>query len=256
MRDFENSSNTNRDFDKFYNNNYHSNEGYSANDNCNNDRCTVNRDYNNNYNYDNDRYSTNSAYNNYPNKNDENLNDLEEFFKKYKKQRTISTILFFIFFIIIAVFFAIGITTDDPKLKDQATQIFGYVFLGVCILSGVGLLLYPSTRRYIKKKRCKHLLKATVIGLKEERVYTEKYDGGHQAKSAFPQYEFYYMGKTYRVMEKSSRNFALPKIGSQVDMLINEENPYDFYVDEKSEDILFIVVGLMFFIGSISYIFS
>lgn len=119
-----------------------------------------------------------------------------------------------------------------------------YIFFAIFTLIGFGVGIYPIINKKRKLKRCKCLVKATVTGY--ERHHSSK--GG---STYAPKYEFFYMGEIYNVQESSSRNFALPAKGSQIDMLINEEDPYDFYIEQKAVDVLMLVVGFMFFVVGI-----
>ena len=98
------------------------------------------------------------------------------------------------------------------------------------------------------------MVKATVVGYKNRSRVNYDPDTGREGKPCVsPEYEFFYMGKIYQVTEISSRNYALPEIGSQIDMLINEEDPYDFYVEEKTDALTSLFIGFLFLAIGIVY---
>ncbi|MEE1282592.1 MAG: hypothetical protein UHK60_10160 [Acutalibacteraceae bacterium] len=255
MRDFDNYSNDDKEFDQFYNNNpntdrysEYNNYNNTFNSNYNNDAYSSNNNYNNNYN--NNRYSENRAYHNndyygmdYNEIYNEASGKLWEWCKQNKKK--IIKFIISIFLIWVGVFIlsiALAIVSFEISGKSRDVSLFFYLIISILI--GVFLLLYQPIRKYKKKKVCKYSVKATVVGFKE----TISHSKNGISKLFSPEYEFYYKGKTYIVEEKSSRNIALPKLGDKFDMLINEENPNDFYVSSISVNMIFVISGLIFFI--------
>lgn len=232
MNDFHNRPNTDRGFDEFYNNTFNNNDYNNIN---------IGRNYINKYN----QSKNNSS-------------------KKY----TTKTIIVYLFFIVMALVLLVLMGTilslsisatnePNPVKKQQLVQMTMYIFFCIFTFAGFGLLTYSIVDKKRKLKRCNHLIKATVVGYKNrasinhEKLYAES----GQKPCVSPEYEFFYMGENYHVIESSARNFALPTIGSQIDMFINEEDPYDFYIEKKTGNL---IIGFLFFaigIGGLIYIF-
>lgn len=306
MRDFDNRSNNDREFEEYYTNNqnadsygsYNNNNSsynnasfYGNYSNDSNDSYSSNNDYNNSYknsynsntytennnNYNNNSYSPNGAYNNnhnntfnnnynnnayppngtYNNNNYDNINrtanyekrakNFERVYKKQKKDSALAILVILAFFGVFGTFIFLAIMESNATSlaeQKQIEQMTTYVFFAIFSLVGFGVMVFPIINKKGKLKRCKYLVKATVTGF--DRRHSSK--GG---STYAPQYEFFYNGEIYNVQESSSRNFALPSRGAQVDMLINEEDPYDFYVEQKASEWFVIIIGFMFFAAGI-----
>lgn len=246
MKDFDNRSNTDRRFDEFYNNtDRYSDYNSNFNSNHNNDRCPLNSSHNNVY---NDR--------NYTDNYDKNIKEFERNHNQTKKGCIKPIIFFLSFFSVVAFLGAMGIilfldtsaaNETNPVKQQQLEQMAMYIFFGIFTLAGLGMLILPKIDKKIKLNRCKCVVKATVVGYKNRSRVNYDPDTGREGKPCVsPEYEFFYMGKIYQVTESSSRNYALPEIGSQIDMLINEEDPYDFYVEEKTDALTSLFIGFLF----------
>ena len=187
------------------------------------------------------------------------MRDFDEFYNHNQtKKGCIRPIIFFLTFLgAVAFLGAVGIVLfldisaaneTNPVKQQQLEQMAMYIFFGVFALAGLGMLILPKINKKIKLNRCKCIVKATVVGHKKRSKVNYDLDTGREEKPCVsPEYEFFYMGKIYHVISSSSRNFALPAIGSQLDMFINEEDPYDFYVEEKIDDLTSLFIGFLFF---------
>lgn len=139
--------------------------------------------------------------------------------------------------------------TFSDEFKNMAKEIFVLLILGIFGLIGLMMMLYPIINRRKKLKYCKCLVKATIIDFK--RSY-----GPEGGTSYHPVYEFCYKGEIYRVTNPMATLLTDPNIGTQVDIFINEDNPYDFYAQVKSTELFFIYLGFLFVSGISTCIFS
>lgn len=270
MRDFENYLNTDKESDKFYNNNNQNTDRHSDSHNYNNDNynnasfygsynnnsyssnSNYNNTFNSNYNNNSNGYSKNRAYHNtsyngmnYNGTYNKNSDRFPEWFKQNEKKPKKSRALFLAILPLIMIFILLVarvIGFISPKLEDLCGKLFMILFFGSFTAIGLFSLLSKPIQNYRKKKRCKYFVKAIVVDLKRKVSHSS-----NGRKTLFlPQYEFCYRGKKYVVQESSARNFALPKIGAQIDMRINENDPYDFYVRSIPLDVFHMIFGLVF----------
>lgn len=140
---------------------------------------------------------------------------------------------------------AVASISDNSATSDMAEQICIYSFLGIFALVGLGILVYPLINRHRKKKRCTYWVKATVVGF--EYAYTPNITNNVSS----PVYEFCYGGQIYKVKEASLRNFARPKLGSKVNILINEDDPTDFYTKSTIVELFLAVAGFIFLVSAV-----
>lgn len=242
-------------------------DNYPNKDSKTDDLNNQNLDRYSNYNNYNNSNSSNSVFKNlcinnaYDNDNDYNkaLKNREELYKCRKKEAVKNKILFFVLvLIVLGVFVAFWICADSGDfnvsqiVQKNADKIFVIIMGFVFGLAGLAMLLYPIINKRIKMKRCKYLVKATIVDFKVS------YDSeGHS--SSHPVYQFCYNGETYTVTNSMSLVFGKPEIGTQVDIFINEDNPNDFYAEIKSYELFFVVFGLTFMLAmwaSISTVFQ
>lgn len=258
MRNFDNRQNKDRNFDNFNNQNHDSYGGYNNYYNNSDYYNSNSNNYNGDSNYYNNSNSSNSVFENisdnriYDYGYNKSSKRIEEFYKHKKKENRKNILLFFTILIILVSFGAyliIGYYLQSTGVPSETMRNYEKIFPGFTCLIGLGLMVIPPINKYIKKKHCRHLLKATVVDLKSG------YDNeGHRVYK--PVYDFYYKGQIYHVEDSSARNFSLPTVGSQIDMLINEDDPYEFYVEFKMGDFFYMVGGLMFFVTSLLFLIS
>lgn len=254
MRNFDNHSDTDREFDEFNNQTTNNHVGYNNYNSYDN-----NSNYNNNNNNSNSSKSVfknicqNSVYDNDYNRSSKNF---EEFYKHQKKENIKNTLLFIVLvLIVLGVFIAscflanAGNFNVSDMAQENVRKIFALIVSGVFGLVGLAILLYPIINKRKKMKRCKYLVKATIVDFKHS------YDSeGHS--SLHPVYKFCYKGDIYTVTNDMSLILAKPEIGSQVDILINEDNPYDFYEEIKSFELFSICFGFLFVWGMFTCVIS
>lgn len=227
-----------------YNNTYsnYNDNNYGMNSNYNNNGYRVNNNYNNRPYDANNINNMNNAYY----QNQENPNRV--YVKPPRKHKAI-TFMFLIMFLLIAVSIIVSNTTNNYAVILIMARIIPYLFISIFVFVGLSVAFGPIITGAIKKRRCKVQLKAIVIDMhcyrssKGKRIYA-------------PVYQYLYCGKEYIARASSHRNYALPAIGDEVDILINEMNPEDFYVDEKKADIFTLIFGLIFAILPLFMLFS
>lgn len=125
-------------------------------------------------------------------------------------------------------------TKIEETMDKHSSLIFSLVFL----FFGLGSIITHIIHIIGKKKRCTHLITATVIGLKEHN--------SSDSTTYSPIYQFWFNGAEYTVTGGSSRNFALPKVGSQKELHINPETPTDFYDPSIANHIFILFMGISF----------
>lgn len=121
------------------------------------------------------------------------------------------------------------------KVEEKYPLLFSLLFFFL----GLGIIITHLVNNILKKKRCTHIVNATVIGLKPHR------DSNDDTTTYSPIYQFWFNGNEYTVTTSSSRNFALPKIGSQKDIYINPQSPTDFYSPAISDTLLILLFGFL-----------
>ena len=235
------SINRNNNYDNAYNNYNDNNYGMNNNNNYNSD-YRVNNNYNNRlYNADNINNMNNAYY-----QNQENPNRV--YIKPPRKSKAI-LLMFLIIFFLIAVLNVVSSTTNNYAVSLIMARIAPYLFLSVFVFVGLSVAFGPIITGVIKKRRCKVQLKAIVVDM-------HCYRSSKGKRSYAPVYQYLYCGKEYIARASSHRNYALPAIGDEVDILINEMNPEDFYVDEKKANIFTLIFGLIFAILPLFMLFS
>lgn len=209
---FDNRSDTQKKIDEYYkvrNNNFPTNENqYNSVPNCN---------YQNNY-------SVNNQEPNYQNK---------VYVKPSNKSVAIIMLVFLIFFVSMILMSLLS------SVNSFVASIMPACCLSMFALAGLSVSFAPIITGIIKKRRCKIQLKALVVDIQSRRSRKGK-------RSYAPVYEYSYMGTQYVARAHSYRNYALPEIGDEVNLLINEANPEDFYVDDPKFNIFTFIFGLVF----------
>lgn len=253
MRDFDNRSNTNREFDGYYNNqndnrfynNYSSNyNSYDGNNDysVNNDDNYRNDYYNNNY-YDNSRYNYDER-NSYNTDNINNSHNYQEekpnrvIINKYKKISPTSIVIFIVFFAMFGFVFISG-NSNNSELNDFIAVLFPAVFLLIFSLVTMSTTIFPAIKGALKRRRCKYQLKANIVDVRVKH--------GSKGRNIYiPTYQYFYMGNEYILTTRERNTFLPPMIGNQVDILINENKPEDYYIGSKKIEIITLLLGLIF----------
>ncbi len=123
-----------------------------------------------------------------------------------------------------------------PNLSINWDIVLPILLLSVFIIVGIGLMTIPTIVKIIKKKKTSFKVMGKVIDL--EGAYEEG------TKVFAPVYEFYFNGKTYRVKSNVITNVGVPKIGEVLEIMIDPNNPEEFYVEEQNKTLTIILFGM------------
>ena len=121
---------------------------------------------------------------------------------------------------------------------------FPIIIIVLFAVVGFSIAFTPIIKSSIKKSRCKYQLKATIIDVH----WKSTSNGG---KTYVPTYQYFYAGKEYIATSYSYNGVSAPEIGSHIDILINENNPEDYYIEHKVANLINLVFGLMFAVMAI-----
>lgn len=252
MRFLDNYSDTKKEIDEYYKT--RNNQFYNGSNNYNGKYSTNNNQYNQNgYNNLNpnsadnntqDRYQQNCTEqsDNFQNSyfdNNQQQNKQDKVYVKSEIDAKVILVLLFIVFVIIMA---------TVLIASYNSAFVIYIFFVMFSLAGLGIAFSPMIIRIFKKRHCKIALKGIVIDVKSKHSR----NGG---RTYAPIYEYSYMGTQY-VARVSYRNYAVPNVGDEVTILINEANPKEFYVDNLKINILPIIIGLIFFALPIFLMFN
>ena len=106
----------------------------------------------------------------------------------------------------------------------------------VLLFLGLGTIITYIVFINGKKKRCTHLITATVTNLKRSSDDSTTYS---------PVYNFWFNSVEYTLTTNFSRNSTLPKIGSQAELYINPETPIDFYLPSETNNIFILLMSII-----------
>ena len=197
------------------------------------------------------RIYSDDSYNNYP-PNNSHQNNMGHFpVAIYVKTSRQTKLLLIIIVVGLAVCIGsafISACFGDSEMSRTLSKISSNTIEVMSIALGLCVSVGPLIIRFIEKKNCKCKLQATIVDTHTERV---KY--GRRAYA--PIYEYFYEGRVYLVRTDVHRRFFIPKIGSKVDIYINEMNPTDFYVEEKFEITGGLILGVVLVAGALISIF-
>lgn len=223
-------------------NGYNPNNSYPQNDYPNNNGMPNNYNgYNPNNSYNNTGYGMHSQYNNMNNQNNPNRVHV----KPQKGATNAIAIAFFVVFFL-AMFTPVFVMIVPTVFT---VDIMTVLFLALFSFFGLSIAIGPFITAGVKKRRCKVPVKAIVIDMKSRR--------GSKGKRVYaPVYQYFYGGIEYIATATSYRNYALPNCGDEIDILVNELNPEDYYVDETRANIATLVVGLIFVVFPLIMIFA
>ncbi len=129
---------------------------------------------------------------------------------------------------------------SHPEMKPILTEqlglvAFALVFFGV----GVGILIAAFRSHQHRTKCCTVSVQATCIELIRKRSSK----GGVLYN---PVWEYYFGGQTYTQNDPVSSNVGVPQVGEQVEIMVNPENPTDYYRRGNGEMALLLVIGSIF----------
>lgn len=222
----------NRPDPNFNNNNGYRNDGYNDYSNYNNyNNYAGNNNYAQQYHNPSPNYDYN---NNYPANNQRQNYQNKVYVKPSSKGNTVFIVFFIVFFLLA---FSTAFLSNTHSML--VAQILPFLFLGIFTLVGLITAFGPIITGIIKKRRCTYQTKAIVVDM-----HTRRNSKGR--RSYAPVYEYSYGGIQYVARSSTHRNYLLPDIGDEVDILINESNPEDFYVEEKKANIFSLIFGLIF----------
>ncbi len=146
------------------------------------------------------------------------------------------------------IFSFIGIATiagvlifwfGSVNFVESITKIVPYLFMLIFFFVGLGIIITPYINKKIKIKRCTDKSIAKVVNLQRKRNSKGKY-------LYCPVYEYLYKGQILVTNDNSYRNFCLPKLGDEFEILINPQNPTDTYVNSNKSKVGNIIFGGIF----------
>lgn len=113
------------------------------------------------------------------------------------------------------------------------------------VLSGFGLIFIPMISRRKKLETTTYKITATIKKYKTTR--------GDSSTVYCPIYEFYYNGKEYLVDDNSYTNVGVKPVGTNVELLIDPNNPEEFLTKERwnGASIITLILGIMFLLMSL-----
>lgn len=126
--------------------------------------------------------------------------------------------------------------TEEMKVAfDSYSDIF---LCSTMLIVGAGMIIGNIISRCSAKKKYTYAVQAKCIQLLSPR------DGHNVPRRLSPVYEFYYNGKTHRVMNSSFSNRGNPRAGEVREIFINPEN-LDGYYDPKRSNAISIGIALI-----------
>ncbi|MEE1282594.1 MAG: hypothetical protein UHK60_10170 [Acutalibacteraceae bacterium] len=204
MRDFDDRSKMNRESNECYNNYSSNNSAYGGN---------------------NDYHVNNSSYN----ANNSNNHQLENLNRVYmnKTKNSVSSVLLCIAFLSIFALIIISIVVYDRRVNIPMENLFPNLLLVVIFITILSATATPLINGILKRRRCKIHIKADV-----KDVYTSSGTNGNKRYTYT--YQYVYMGKEYVITTTERSCIELPEKGDLADVLINEDNPKDYYIGNKT----------------------
>lgn len=190
----------------------------------------TNKEYNTNI-----QYKYNKAY----------IRAVEKFKEAKSKTRKrdvrfISTIMIIIF----SMFFGSMIIAKNSSRIDVMALLMSTLapfMIGVFLLIGFGMMFIPKIESNKKKKRCTQPVKATVLNI--EKRYNGTDSNGNKSYEYIYTYQYFYLGKEYFIVTKESKR-GIPTVGEEIDILINHNDPEDYFIENKLKDIISFVFSL------------
>jgi|GEM_PF-3631847 len=153
------------------------------------------------------------------------------------KRQYIALVFVLVGVIIIAV--SLMVLLNVKFVLNALMQAVPYLFLSVFFFIGLGLILVPYINKRRKIKRCTDKSIARVIDLKRRR--------GSKGGSLYcPVYEYLYNGEMMRTNYSVYRNYAVPKLGEEFEILINPQDPTDTYIYSGDQMVGNIILGIIF----------
>ncbi len=238
---------------------------YSQNSNYRNNQFDYNNtDFNNGYNQNNryvdNRYAGDSSYqnnsygNSYHNQYDYNSNDeskkyynyldssdptgAEVIFNDENKKSKINNIFLIAFLLVFFSIPSLSSFFNNDTMTKIVSVLMPVLLVGFVAFVGISALIKPSITSFKKKRRCKQPITAKIVDVRIVR-------GSKGSKSYYPTYKYHYAGKIYIVAASTSRTMFRPQIGYDVQMLINSDDPADYYIESKLTDIVSLIFGIM-----------
>lgn len=182
MKDFDNRSNTNKEFEQYYNNS---------------------------------NYNTNNL------NNSQTKNPNRVYINEYKSSAPIWYVVAFF-----SVFELLIISTfiEELILRTSIECLVPIIFLFVVSVMVLSATVTPLIKGILKRRCCKIRIKADVkdVHIKRDKNRTQVYT-----------YQYVYMGTEYIITTTERSSIKLPETGDRADVLINENNPKDYYIGSK-----------------------
>lgn len=126
-------------------------------------------------------------------------------------------------------------------------KLLSALFPAIFVIIGLALIFDTILKNKSKKEKCT----ARVVA-----VVTELLKKCNDNSTIYcPVYNFYYCGEHIDVCTNEYRNFDVPQVGQEVEILVNPDNPQEIFIPSKKAFAFIIVVGAAFvFMGIISMV--
>ena len=253
---FDNRSDTEKEIDKFYKNSKKQSDSY------NNNTYSINQSTENNS-ANNQKQSSfktefgtvNTEKKEIDNQHDKNIEYKyqEQYSKVYKEiseKKSKETKIGIIVSIVMIILFAVIIFFINSFSGDFDPNIMVFFTLSVFAVIGFSIAFIPRMKTKKNKERCKQLVKAKIIDVKKEYDGKVKTEYGSRSRYRYiSTYRYFYSGEEYVVVTDTYQGLLIPKVGDEIDMLVNENDPKDYYIEQKDADLLALVFGLVFAIA-------
>ena len=136
------------------------------------------------------------------------------------------------------------IAEDSDELESEFVERLAInCFIGVFVLVGISLIVFPPVIHNLKMKVFTVSIEAVCIHLDRHISRTRK---GRRTITYAPTWEYDYNGNLYTYKESTYTNLSVPKVGAVYPLLINPDKPEELYRPIKSVRMLLLFMGTMF----------
>lgn len=146
---------------------------------------------------------------------------------------------------IVAVIFVVMIVLSKYLSESNFEILLMYVFMpvvfGAFLLFGFALMFIPKIEAKKNRERCRYPVKAKILNIK--RQYAGKTEDGRNTYTYTFTYQYFYLGREYFIVRKQGGGEIL-KVGDEIDMFINENDPEDYYIKDKIYEVFHFIMGL------------
>ena len=126
------------------------------------------------------------------------------------------------------MFFSGAYMWGGEDIKANIMSLIPIAALAVFILVGLGMTVFTFLNNRIKKIHCTEIVTAVCIKLNRKYSFDSSDDIGGRPTYA-PVFKYYFNGAEYTVTQSYYTNIDVPKLGSEVQLYINPDNPEEFY---------------------------